>query len=330
MKNRKSNNLSRRNFLTASAISSASLMLGITKKANAKKTKKPKWLKSLILKEANEEQMTKIKAAGFDGIEADSPTPACAEKIKKAAQNTGLKVHSVLHGWASFNSPDFAQVNKSLTQTADSLRAAQILKADNILLVPGRIDTKPIPQPWLFNVKFDKSTGYITSVTDEKDQTPYKDYIAAHNKSYDAFQAAILKLIPTAKKTGVIITIENVWNNLFINPEHLAYFIDSFNSKWVQVYFDIGNHVKYSPPQQWIKTLGKRIVKCHVKDFKLNPNGQGGKFVNIREGSVNWPATINTLEQNTRKGWLTIEGSGNLTLQEQSKRLDLIIQKKIK
>jgi L-ribulose-5-phosphate 3-epimerase len=122
--------------------------------------------------------------------------------------------------------------------------------------------------------------------------------------------------------------VENVWNNMFVSPEHTAYFIDSFKSPWVKFYFDIGNHVKYSPPEHWIKTLGKRIVKCHVKDFKLKDNGQGGSFVNIRDGSVDWPVVTKTLNKVGYKGWMTIEGSAKLTLQERSQRLDLIIDGK--
>lgn len=275
--------LNRRDFLASTAISSAAIMLGCNGRTNAIKINKSQWLKALIVKDATEEGMLKIKAAGFDGIEAANPTPAEAEKIKKAAENTGIRIHSVLHGWASFNNSDVTKVNESLKQTVDSLISAQILGADNILLVPGRINTRPCPDPWDFRVKFDKTTGYITSVADT-DNSRYANYISEHNRSYDAFQTAILKLIPAAEKAGVVITVENVWNNMFVDAEHMAYFIDSFKNPRVKAYFDIANHVKYSAPQHWIKTLGKRIVKCHVKDFKLKDNGRGGSFVNIRDG----------------------------------------------
>lgn len=105
----------------------------------------------------------------------------------------------------------------------------------------------------------------------------------------------------------------------------MAHFIDSFESRWVRAYFDIGNHVKYSAPQRWIAVLGKWIVKCHVKDFKLNPDGRGGRFVNIREGSVNWPIVTKALKDIGYQGWMTIEGSERLPVAEQSRRLDLII-----
>jgi hexulose-6-phosphate isomerase len=319
--------INRRSFLASSAVSSAAVMLGCTGQANAGETKSSKLLKALIVKDPLESEMARIKAAGFDGVEVANPTDANVEKFKKAARNTGLRPHSVLHGGADFNSTDFAKVNTALKKTFDSIESAKILGADNILLVPGRIRIKPVPNPWDVRVKFDKTTGYITSVSDT-DNSRYADYISEHNRSYDACQSAILKLIPAAEKAGVVIAVENVWNNMFVSAEHTAYFIDSFKSPWVKFYFDIGNHVKYSPPEQWIKTLGKRIVKCHVKDFKLNDNGQGGSFVNIRDGSVDWPAVTKALDKVGYKGWMTIEGSGKLSLQEKSRRLDLIINGK--
>jgi L-ribulose-5-phosphate 3-epimerase len=62
-----------------------------------------------------------------------------------------------------------------------------------------------------------------------------------------------------------------------------------------------------------------------VKDFKLAEADPGtGKFVNIRDGSVRWPAVRAALDKIGYNGWLTIEG-GNLSTEENSQRLDLII-----
>ena len=133
------------------------------------------------------------------------------------------------------------------------------------------------------------------------------------------------KLIPTAEKARVIIALENVWNNLWVKPAFARNLVASFDNRWVRSYFDIGNHVKYAPSEEWIRTLGKLIVKCHVKDFKLKSDGHGGDFVDIRNGSVDWPAVRRALDDVGYNGWLTIEGSDGLSLDEQSKRLDLIL-----
>ena len=152
----------------------------------------------------------------------------------------------------------------------------------------------------------------------------YIEYIDAHNQATDATREGVKRLIPTAEKTGVVIALENVWNNLWVKPEPFANLVSSFDSPWVRAYFDIGNHVKYAPPQEWIRTLDKLIVKCHVKDFKLNPDGHGGNFCNIRDGSVDWPEVRKALDEIGYNGWMTIEGD-QASIEEQSKRLDLII-----
>ena len=110
------------------------------------------------------------------------------------------------------------------------------------------------------------------------DNAKYQTYIEAHNHATDASRKAVEKLIPAAEKTGVVIALENVWNNLWVKPAIFANFVASFDSPWVQAYFDIGNHVKYAPPEEWIRALGKLIVKCHVKDFKLNAGRPRRRF----------------------------------------------------
>ena len=82
--------------------------------------------------------------------------------------------------------------------------------------------------------------------------------------------------------------------------------------------------MKYAPPQDWIHTLDKLIVKCHVKDFKLNPDGHGGKMVHPRDGSIDWPAVRQALDDVGYNGWLSIEDRG-LSLEEFSRRFDLIL-----
>ena len=181
----------------------------------------------------------------------------------------------------------------------------------------------PVPKPWQFDIRFDEKTGHLKQVV-AGDNAKYQKYIEAHDHAVDTSREGIKRLIPTAEKTGVVIAVENVWNNLWVKPDLLANFVASFNSPWVRAYFDIGNHVKYAPPQDWIRALGKLLVKCHVKDFKLNPDGHGGEFCNIRDGSVDWPAVRKALDEVGYNGWMTIEG-GDLSLEENSKRLDLII-----
>ena len=216
------------------------------------------------------------------------------------------------------------KVDQSRAVTEDALRAAQAFGADAVLLVPCRISGMKMPAPRQFDIQFDPKTNHLTRVV-AGDNAPYADYLKAHNRAIDTSREAVKRLIPVAEKCGVVIALENVWNNLWVQPAVWQNYLASFNSPWVKAYFDIGNHLKYVPPEEWILGLGSLIAKCHVKDFKLGEADPGtGKFVDIRDGSVRWPVVRAALDKIGYNGWMTIEG-GDLSTEENSKRLDLII-----
>ncbi len=312
--------LNRRGFLGASAAAGAGALAGGRLQAAPFKTT----LHKALIGKPTEATLQSWKAAGFEGIESNNrgASPEEAAAARKVAEKLGMRIHSVLYGWANFNKKD--AVPKDIAGVTTALRACQGYGADALLLVPCRIGVKPIPEPWEFQIEFDEKTGHVKRVA-AGDNSQYTAYIEAHNHAVDTSRKAIEKLIPVAEKTKVVIALENVWNNLWVKPAIFQNFIASFDNPQVQCYFDIGNHVKYAPAEEWIRALGKLIVKCHVKDFKLNPDGHGGRFANIREGSVDWPLVRRELDKLGYNGWMTIEGSGGLSLEERSKRLDLIV-----
>lgn len=317
--------LSRREFLAAGAAAGLALALAPRSRAEEKPFK-THLTKSMIGK-PTEEYLGQLKVAGFDGIESSewNVTPDVAKAARALAEKKGLRIHSVLRGWMQFNSKDPAAVAQSIAEVETTLRAAQGYGADAILVVPCRIGSKEMamPEAWEFDLEFDEKTGHLSRVV-KGDNARYKDYIEAHNFAVDGSREAVRKLIPAAEKTGVVVGLENVWNNLWVKPAYFKSFVASFQSPWIKAYLDLGNHVKYAPAEEWVRTLGSLIVKCHVKDFKLNPDGHGGKFVDIREGSIDWPVVRRALDEVGYNGFMTIEG-GKIALDEQSKRLDLII-----
>ena len=319
---------SRRDFLAASTTLAAGFGFGLAAvRGHARDTApgfKTKLHKALIVSKPTEDELKRLKEAGFDGVEAGILPPQEAEACRKVAEKCGMRIHSVLRGWAEFNSGDPSKVAQTLAVTEDALRAAQAFGADAVLLVPCRIGGMKMPAPRQFAIEFDAQTGHLTRVV-AGDNAPYADYLKAHNHAIDTSSEAVKRLIPVAEKCGVILALENVWNNLWVQPAVFQNFVASFNSPWVKAYFDIGNHVKYAPPEEWILTLGSLVAKCHVKDFKLSETEPGaGKFVNIRDGSVQWPVVRAALEKIGYNGWMTIEG-GDLSAEEHSQRLDLII-----
>lgn len=311
----------RRDFLAGSAALGAGLLLAGRLPAAPYKTT----LKKALIGKPDEATLTSWKAAGFDGIESNDRKASVADAAaaRKTAEKNGMRIHSLLFGWANFNSPESSQVADDIAAVESSLKAAGAYGAGAVLLVPCKVGGMAMPEPWEFKIDFDEKTGLVKKVA-AGDNAKYQEYIEAQNYATKASRKAVEKLIPVAEKAGVVIALENVWNNLWVKPALFKTFVASFDSPSVQAYFDIGNHVKYAPAEEWIRTLGKLIVKCHVKDFQLNPDGHGGKFVDIRDGSVDWPAVRQALDDVGYSDFMTIEGSGGLSLEEKSKRLDLI------
>ncbi|MGE5610682.1 MAG: sugar phosphate isomerase/epimerase family protein [Bacillota bacterium] len=313
--------LNRRQFLVASA--ATGLAVAGSNRLSAQQALAT-LRKAMIVGKIEEDGLKKLKDAGFDGVETTAIVPPEeAAKGRAIADKLGMRIHSVLRGWAEFNSTDPAKVTASLETTQAALRAAQAYGADAVLLVPCRIGGMPMPEAWQFQIEFELKTGHLVKVLDG-DNSKYAAYIEAHNHAIDSSTEAVKKLIPTAEQTQVTLALENVWNNLWVKPAIFNYFVASFSHPLVKAYFDIGNHVKYAPPQKWIRALSTRIAKCHIKDFKLNPDGHGGQFVHPRDGSIDWPDVRKALSDVGYQGWLTIE-DGGLSLDEFSKRLDLII-----
>ncbi|HLA83661.1 MAG TPA: sugar phosphate isomerase/epimerase family protein [Thermoguttaceae bacterium] len=324
--------LHRRDFLAASTLATAGLLVGGRFSATAAPAEQPKFKTTphkALIGAPSEETFKSWKAVGIEGMETRGETAwrkssRDAARDHLLAERLGMRIHSVMFGWANVNDPNTGRVARDIDNIAAALEAAQGYGADVVLVVPCKIGGMAMPKPWEFDIRFDEKTGHLEQVV-AGDNAKYKEYIEAHNHATDASRKAIERLLPVAERTGVVIAVENVWNNLWVKPELFAHFIGSFNSHWVQAYYDIANHVIYAPPEEWIRALGRLIVKVHAKDFRLNANGQGGNWVDIRDRGVNWPSVRAALDQIGYNGWMTLEGSERLSLEERGKRLDLIL-----
>ena len=88
----------------------------------------------------------------------------------------------------------------------------------------------------------------------------------------------------------------------------------------------MGNVVLYGYPQDWIRTLGKRIVEVHLKDFKRTGNCY--KWVNLGDGDVNWAEVRKALAEIGYSGAATVElDAGDKTyLRDVSDRIDRLVR----
>ena len=78
----------------------------------------------------------------------------------------------------------------------------------------------------------------------------------------------------------------------------------------MKAYFDVGNVVFYGFPQDWIRTLGKRIVRVHLKDFKLDRGAGRFQWKNLGEGDIDWVEVRKALTEIGYDGYMTIEIAG--------------------
>ena len=85
-------------------------------------------------------------------------------------------------------------------------------------------------------------------------------------------------------------------------------FVDGFGSKHVQVHFDTGNVMLFQFPEHWIPILGRRIKNVHFKEFsKKGTDHSLDSFRTLLDGTTNWPAVMDALEQAGYEGYLTFE-----------------------
>jgi hexulose-6-phosphate isomerase len=150
--------------------------------------------------------------------------------------------------------------------------------------------------------------------------TPKVSYRDAYTRS----QANIRKLIPDAERHGIKIAIEEVWNRFLLSPTEFVRYIDEFDSPWVGAYFDVGNVVEYGFPQEWIRELGKRILKVHVKEYAKAKRFEYA----LGEGEIDWPAVRQALLNVGYEGWITAEVplKGLSEMQEVVRRMDQLLQ----
>src|SRR5439155_5742149 len=139
----------------------------------------------------------------------------------------------------------------------------------------------------------------------------------SYTDAYSRSQGEIRKAIPLAEELGVKIAIENVWNNFLLSPLEAARYVDEFNSPAVGWHFDVGNVLNFGWPEQWIRVLGKRIQKLHIKEYSRKKRDRDGLWkgfsVAFGEGDNNWPAIMKALDQISYDGWAIAEQPGGDT-----------------
>jgi hexulose-6-phosphate isomerase len=246
----------------------------------------------MIAKKEGERQLTLVERlklaadAGFDGVDFDEAGNFTPEQARAAVQESGVFVHNAInhaHWNQRLTSANEAERAQGVKNIEHCIRVSHAAGGNGVLIVVGRGDDGP---------------------EDEINERARRE---------------IKKLIPLAASLGQPILFENVWNKMHYDhdappeqsPQRFIDFVDSFNSPWVGMYYDIGNHWKYGQPREWLRAFGRRAVKLDVKGFSRAQN----KFVDITsaDDDVPWKEVQAGLDDIGFTGWTTAEvGGGGL------------------
>ena len=244
------------------------------------------------------EKMKAVKAAGFEGAEMNSHMDQ--EEVLRARDETGLMIPSVCgvqHWGKPLSHPDPKVRAEGLEALKQTLRDAKRYGASSVLLVPGVVSKE-----------------------------------IAYHDAYARSQAEIRKAIPLAEELGVKIACENVWNHFLLSPLEAARYVDEFKSTAVGWHFDVGNILNYGWPEQWIRILGPRIQKFHIKEFSRKKRDSEGLWkgfdVKLLEGDNDWPVVMKAVDDIGYHNWaITEQGGGDSPegLKDLADRLDKIL-----
>jgi L-ribulose-5-phosphate 3-epimerase len=240
------------------------------------------------------ERFRLARDVGFEVVQAPtSPDEHAAEEMKNAADKANIRIDSVMnmdHWKYPVSSSDPAVVEKSLAGMRTSLHNAKLWGSDAVLLVPAVVNA----------------------------QTPYRE-------AWKRSQEHIRKLIPVAEESKIVIGIEEVWNKFLLSPVEMEQYIQEFQSPWIKAWFDTGNVLFYGYPQDWIRTLGKHIVKLHIKDFKRQ--GDGYAWVNLGDGDADWTEVRKALMEvgYTGSAIAELKGGDEAYLRDLSRRMDRLV-----
>ena len=253
------------------------------------------------------ECFAQAKSAGFDAIELavgpDIPLDASHEdsrRLAEAAEKAGIRIATL---WVSealhqnpLNSPDPAVRSRGADAIRKALTIAADLNCGALLLYAVRLGNGPKLE-------------------------------VGSQETWDRFTAELTKVVPDAERAKIYLNPEDVSNKFLLSPIEMRTFVDQFHSPWVGTHFDTGNIMPYGYPEDWILTLGQRIKRIHIKDYKLASRTEPGRSVDLLEGDVNWKAVMAALVKVGYNGFLSPEIGRNPNQNDQLKRVSQALDK---
>ena len=226
------------------------------------------------------EAMELAKNHGYDAIElclGDGPemgldtTQEFCTKLVQESKDLDLPIASVASGtyWArALGDGDPGIREKAKQDLEKMIQITSWLGAKTLLTIPGAVDVFFLP---------------------DRAKLPYEHV-------YKYATEGIRAVLPVAGRLQVRLGIENVWNKFLLSPREMAAFVDQFDSPWIGAYVDVANLMPFGHPGDWLRTLGKRVVGIHFKDFRRSVGTVDG-FVDLLAGDVPWPDVMSAIAE---------------------------------
>jgi len=229
------------------------------------------------------ERLRMAAQAGFDGVDFDQAGQFTAEQARDAVRESGVFVHNAInhdHWQQRLTSEKEEERNKGRANIEHCLRVSHAAGGSGVLIVVGQAKDGP------------------------------EEIIV------ERCRQEIKRLIPLAAALGQMILIENVGNGMMYDadkppeqmPDKFIKFVDSFNSPWVGMYYDIGNNYRHGQPGDWIRAFGRRCVKLDVKPGSRT--GKRGREIASEGDEIPWADVRKALDEIGFAGWATAEVGG--------------------
>jgi L-ribulose-5-phosphate 3-epimerase len=240
------------------------------------------------------ERLRMAAQAGFDGVDFDQAGQFTAEQARDAVRESGVFVHNAInhdHWTHRLTSEKEEDRNTGRANIEHCLRVSHAAGGSGVLVVVG--DAKDGPEEIIV----------------------------------ERCRQEVKKLIPLAAALGQMILVENVGNRMMYDadkppeqrPDRFIQFVDSFNSPWVGMYYDIGNNYRHGQPGDWIRAFGRRCVKLDVKGSSRT--GKRGPDIASENDEIPWADVRKALDEIGFAGWATAEvNGGNLERLTQVRR----------
>jgi len=267
------------------------------------------------------EKLAAAKAAGFEGVEFDSPGEFDRDEVLSARDSAGITIPGVVcstHWSKPLSHPDPAVRMEGRHGLEKAILDCKALGGTTVLLVPGVVNAE-----------------------------------VSYGEAWERSIREIRTALPMAQDVGVQILLENVWNNFLLSPLEAKQYVGELNGMPgvdkltrcsdgiarppVAWYFDVGNIWHYGWPAHWLEAMGNHglggtlVGRLDIKGYSRAKADKEGKWagfgVEIGDGDVPWDSVRGWIEKTGWWGWATAEvGGGDLDrLKGISARMDRVL-----